>query len=365
MSKHLQNSLVRPDRKPCDPADLGLDADCNLAKANRLVSLKLERVNLDDQSRFFRDFGLTASELSQSHRTYYCETGAMPLVEVTKADHNRLAGLTFALSASEFERAEKAAAQISIASTPDAIEVPAPGQLTLRLTRNPDKAFGKPSSPVAATRGANQENDRWIAPSRVMKLGHVVLQSRDPLAAVRFYRKWLGLIPTDVQVLPSGRPVVIFLRLDLGDEPADHHTLVIAQSYKDGFDHAAFETASLDEVGFGHQHLKAKGWRHSWGIGRHWLGGQLFDYWRDPAGAHFEHYADSDTYTSKHPSQITEFSRASLYSWGDDLPTSFTGRPKLSELPGILRDIRKGDLNWTVLREMQAAAKVAPRSWLK
>ena len=36
----------------------------------------------------------------------------------------------------------------------------------------------------------------------------------------------LGFIPSDVMCLPDGTPVGAFMRLDRGDEPTDHHTLV-------------------------------------------------------------------------------------------------------------------------------------------
>ena len=46
------------------------------------------------------------------------------------------------------------------------------------------------------------------------------------------------------------------------------------------------------------QHLRDRGYRHSWGIGRHIQGSQIFDYWRDPDKMMFEHYADGDVFDS-------------------------------------------------------------------
>ncbi|KAH7124475.1 hypothetical protein EDB81DRAFT_911211 [Dactylonectria macrodidyma] len=44
----------------------------------------------------------------------------------------------------------------------------------------------------------------------------------------------------------------------------------------------------------GHYHLQEKGWTNCWGIGRHLLGCQIFDYWFDPSGNIVEHYSDGD-----------------------------------------------------------------------
>ena len=38
--------------------------------------------------------------------------------------------------------------------------------------------------------------------------------------------------------------------------------------------------------------------QHYWGIGRHVLGGQVFDYWKDPLGFTVEHWTDSDLLTA-------------------------------------------------------------------
>ena len=46
----------------------------------------------------------------------------------------------------------------------------------------------------------------------------------------------------------------------------------------------------------GHEHLKRHRRRHVWGIGRHLLGGQIFDYWKSPFGLIHEHWTDTDLF---------------------------------------------------------------------
>ena len=51
----------------------------------------------------------------------------------------------------------------------------------------------------------------------------------------------------------------------------------------------------IDDVCMGHDYLKKFGkYEHMWGIGRHVLGSQVYDYWADPWGRVHEHWADSD-----------------------------------------------------------------------
>ncbi len=137
-----------------------------------------------------------------------------------------------------------------------------------------------------------------IEPARVAKLGHVVLQTLDFAGMAQWYLRVLGLIPTDVQYLPNGSPNLVFCRLDLGDKPADHHTLVLVGGLEEKYEHSAYEVIDIDALGQGQQVLRAAGHAHLWGIGRHLLGSQLFDYWRDPDGFEHEHYTDGDLFTA-------------------------------------------------------------------
>ena len=61
-----------------------------------------------------------------------------------------------------------------------------------------------------------------------------------------------------------------------------------------GLNHLSFEAADIDDILVGHEHLQGKGYRHMWGLGRHQLGSQFFDYWCDPWGRVHEHWADTD-----------------------------------------------------------------------
>ena len=303
-------------------------------------------------TRFLRDFGFVEGEASGEFRG---AASSPVLVRVEAGPKDRLTRLDFAVASRHYQDAKANGAVEGEDRHGPFVSVAAPGDIRLDLRLDwpdDDRQFQADALTVAA-------------PARVLRAGHAVLQTRDVDASVRFWRKWLGLIPSEIQCLSDGTPVVVFLRLNRGSSLADHHTLVIAQSWREGFDHVAYEVDSLDTVGFSHQHLRAQGWRHSWGIGRHYLGKQIFDYWLDPAGAHFEHYAEGERLTADTPPHYTPFSRASLYAWGEAMPADFGGKPRLREIVPMLRDIRAGRLDWKILRGMMRAAKAPPRPWLR
>jgi catechol 2,3-dioxygenase-like lactoylglutathione lyase family enzyme len=198
-------------------------------------------------------------------------------------------------------------------------------------------------------------------PSPLEKLGHMVLAVSDFEASSQWYMRHLGVIPSDVQCVADGTPALAFCRLNRGSEPADHHTVVFVQHFAPGVMHTAYETTDLDSVGQGAQHLKLKGWTHFWGIGRHVLGSQIFDYWLDPYGDELEHYADGDVFTADNPTAYHLLDRGSLWSWGDDLPPM----PK----PGLMTLLRlilsgKAQSLPPVMKQMRHALAYKARPWL-
>jgi len=94
-------------------------------------------------------------------------------------------------------------------------------------------------------------------------------------------------------------------------------------------EHAAFEVPDLDEVGMGGRMLDESGFRRAWGIGRHILGSQVFDYWFGPDGYKFEHFADGDLFDASRPTAYHAMSAAGLAQWGPKMPSAFL-RPRLA-----------------------------------
>ena len=198
--------------------------------------------------------------------------------------------------------------------------------------------------------------------SAVERFGHYVLMVSDFEISWKWYRRHLGLLPTDVLCTTSGMPALAFNRLDKGNAPADHHTVVLAAGPSAAYMHSAYETLDQDAIGQGQQYLKLKGWRHFWGMGRHILGSQIFDYWLDPNGFEVEHYADGDVFDNTQPTHYHLADRGGLWAWGADLPLAMKPKPKIKDLLKVVfssSDKRK------LLLGLKQAMDRAPRPWLK
>lgn len=134
-----------------------------------------------------------------------------------------------------------------------------------------------------------------LAPAAVLRLGHVALLTRDFKSNAAWLASRLGLKPSDL-LYDGTRDNQLggFFHCTGGAEWTDHHTLALFPGDAARVHHCSFEIEDLDAQFLGNKWLKSKGWKHTWGIGRHILGSQIFDYWHDPAGNICEHFTDGD-----------------------------------------------------------------------
>lgn len=150
--------------------------------------------------------------------------------------------------------------------------------------------------------GEFQRPDRDL-PSKVHKLGHYGFEVNvDKIHEVfDWYSKTFNMKKTDTLFQPqSNKTVMIFIHLDKGKEYVDHHVscarlflayglLIIGQNIfiagspelKEGIKahHTSFEVDDVDSQVVGHHYLRRKGYINVFGVGRHVLGSQIFDYW--------------------------------------------------------------------------------------
>ena len=96
-----------------------------------------------------------------------------------------------------------------------------------------------------------------------------------------------------------------FNRCDRGDEYVDHHTLFCVLNERAGLNHMSFEVPDVDAVFMDHEYLARLGkYEHMWGVGRHLLGSQVYDYWCDPWGRVHERWADTDRLNARTPANL-------------------------------------------------------------
>jgi catechol 2,3-dioxygenase-like lactoylglutathione lyase family enzyme len=158
-------------------------------------------------------------------------------------------------------------------------------------------------------------------PSHVKRLGHCVLNVNNFRESEAWYKSRFGLITSDEINLGSPEQVLgAFLRCDRGSIPSDHHTLFLMGTGKPGFNHAAYEVADFDDLMCGHDWLKQKRRQHEWGVGRHLLGSQIFDYWRDPWSHTLEHWTDGDLLDAQWGSRVSSIQEVVATQWGPSPP---------------------------------------------
>ncbi len=332
-------------------------------KATGLAHLIFERPDLALAERFLGDFGLKTAVKSEG-TLFLRGTGSAPYCyRVHKGEKARFVGFGFTVAShADLEKL----ARVPGASSIEAVTDPGGGEcvtLTDPSGFKVEVVHGQTPVEELPHRGPlhfnlpgdhpriNATQRPAPQPPEVIKLGHVVIEVADYQATSAWYTQHFGLIPSDVQVLPDGSPAVTFFRLDLGDTPADHHTLAMAQGFMPLYSHSAYEVVDADAVGMGQRVLRERGWKHAWGIGRHILGSQIFDYWSDPWGAKHEHYCDGDLFTADRPTGVHPVSRDAMSQWGQPMPASFT-KPRLtpSAIAALVRNLRRSpDLTFNKL----------------
>lgn len=299
--------------------------------------VRYQVTDLDAIEAFLVDFGLLRSVRTEqalymracdsAHHVYIAELGAT----------NRPLGFGFrAAAAADLERLAASQGAL-VEDNPDA-----GGGKRVRLTDPAgfvvDVVHGQATLPALPQRAPILMNPATgrarmgqpvrlkPAPSSVARIGHVALLVPDFAKCYAFYTEVLGFKPSDTYY--AGAPentIAAFMRCGRGDVFTDHHTLalVTAQDGVARFDHSSFEVVDLDDLAQGHAHLKAKGHQHSWGVGRHIQGSQLFDYWRDPFGNKVEHWTDGDLVNDATPVGQAHISGDELAQWAPPLTPEF------------------------------------------
>ncbi|MGO4307057.1 VOC family protein [Cupriavidus sp. RAF12] len=166
----------------------------------------------------------------------------------------------------------------------------------------------------ADQRGARVRSQ--VTTVRPRRLSHVLLFTPDVWRALAFYESALGLRLSD----RSGDGIA-FTHAPHG---CDHHLVAFARSTARGWHHAAWDVASIDEVGQGAAQMAEAGYTEGWGTGRHVLGSNFFHYVRDPWGSFCEYSADIDYISAGQPWPAGDYpAEDALYQWGPEVPPYF------------------------------------------
>jgi len=195
-----------------------------------------------------------------------------------------------------------------------------PDGIATRLVASPKvspSAKTRPSPIAAVPSGQGAAPSRSRAPLvRPRYLSHILRFTPDVLRMVAFDHEVLGLRLAD----RSG-DIIAFTYTPHG---SDHHLVAFAKSHAPGLHHSSWDVGSVNEVGLGAEQMRKAGWGQGWGVGRHVLGSNYFQYVRDPWGSYCEYSCDIDFVPAGLDWPAADHApEDSLYVWGPAVPEDF------------------------------------------
>lgn len=312
-----------------------------LIKASELAYCTFRLSDLDLADQFLVDFGLLPVS-GGSDRRYYRGTDPDPYCYVIEKGDDHFIG--FALKTKSRADLDHVA---EVTGHPvETIDAPG-GGVRVRLTEPNGYAVDlvhgiSPVEPIVVERPVNNSVAQPFArgsdlyrlktgqPTPVRRLAHVVIATPKVERTIRWFRETLGFIPSDDIVSNAEEELVgSFMRVDEGEKLVDHHSLFVIKGPSVGLQHVSFETQDLDAVFHDHHYLKSLGrYEHLWGIGRHLLGSQVFDYWASPFGYSHEHWADTDRLPADVPAATHDFHQGLTNQWGEGATPRFRAGTK-------------------------------------
>lgn len=345
-------------------------SEAPLCRVRALSAVRFARPRMQEAVAFFEDFGLVPADVATDVALLRGRLEAPPCVELERGPASFI-GLRFEVGrVAELETLAAATGRdiepgvswlgghrVRL-TDPDGIEVEVVAE-PRRLPALPRSPSPGVNGPDALARVNETVRIRRSGPPLVAKLGHAVLGPRRLARSAAWYQRHLGLLVSDFQMLADDPlPVVVFMRCDRGDEPTDHHTLALASAVELGHLHTAFELDDATALLEAAAHLESAARKRTWGVGRHLLGSQVFDYYRDPAGDLFEHYVDGDRFDARARAGVHPFSGHSLHQWGPPPTDDMVGRvPTFARGAALLGRLARGDdLTPTRLANLLAAS---------
>ena len=297
---------------------------------------RLRAPDLDVMEEFLTHFGMIRAERTQN-ALYMRGTDPAHHIHVTEKGDAAFVGLAYyAASADDLKRV----AQVPGASEIEAIDEPGGGKRVRLQEPNGyqiEVVYGiQPLEPIKVERDPMNTGSEPLrragvlmrlpqSPAPIKRIGHGVMGSPRVKETVQWFRDRLGFICSDdVYVESQDNIIGSFNRCDRGDEYVDHHVFFCVRNERAGLNHLSFEVPDIDAVLKDHQYLMGLGkYEPMWGVGRHLLGSQVYDYWADPWGRVHERWADTDRLNAQSGSHLLPAHEALGSQWGEGPPEKF------------------------------------------
>ena len=321
-----------------------------LVKVTDLAWLEFEKPDLDRAELFARDFGFQIAARTEQEVWLRGTFAGSPCMVIRRGRTSRFVGPAFrAAGRPDLDRLARATgADVRRADVPGGgavVDLLDPSGFPVQVVHCAEQLPGLPGQPPLLVnsgtedRRTNAPQRPQREPSRIQRLGHVMLSTRVFARALDWYLDTLGMIVSDFLFLDGQRergPTMAFIRCDQGSLAVDHHTLAMHLGPANSYVHSAYQVTDLDSIAAGGEYLRERGHRRSWGIGRHVQGSQLFDYWRDPDHFMMEHFADGDLFSCDLEPGWASMSTSGLAQWGPPVTRDFLG---VSPSPRRIRDV--------------------------
>jgi catechol 2,3-dioxygenase-like lactoylglutathione lyase family enzyme len=307
-------------------------------KATDLAYGRMRAPDLDAMEEFLTHFGMVRADRTRT-ALYMRGTDPAHHIHVAELGEPKVIGIAFH-AANEDDLARLA--RVPGASAVEAIDEPGGGK-RVRLT-DPNGyqvevvAGMERLAPITVPRDHTNSGEEPLrragrvlrlppSPAPIKRIGHAVFGTPKVGETVRWYRETIGLIASDdIYVERQDNLIGSFNRLDRGSEYVDHHVLFCVNNEKTGLNHLSYEVPDIDAVMKDHQYLMGLNkYQHMWGVGRHLLGSQVYDYWADPWGRVHERWADTDRLNAANGSNLLTPEQGFQSQWGDRPPPRFIG----------------------------------------
>ncbi|MFC5910492.1 VOC family protein [Streptacidiphilus monticola] len=319
-------------------------------KVADLAWLEFQKPDLDRAEVFARDFGFAVAARTERELWLRGTFAGSPCMVIRKGRSPRFIGPAFrAAERADLDRLARAVGSaVQDADVPGGgrtVDLLDPSGLPVRVVHCGEELPALPEQrPLLLNFGTDHRRTNATQrpprePSRIQRLGHVVLETRVFARALDWYLDTLGMIVSDFLFLDGQRdrgPTMAFIRCDQGSVAVDHHTLAMHLGPGNDYVHSAYQVTDLDAIAAGGEYLKERGYQRSWGIGRHIQGSQLFDYWRDPDRFMLEHFSDGDLFSCDVEPGWAPMSTSGLAQWGPPATRDFLGA---SPSPQRIRDV--------------------------
>jgi catechol 2,3-dioxygenase-like lactoylglutathione lyase family enzyme len=188
-------------------------------------------------------------------------------------------------------------------------------QVKVALKTMPDsKAALTSEGCPAGSRGAPARSQApGIEPTR---LCHLALFTPSVSRAAEFYQRALGVVLAD-----RSRDLIAFT---YGRHGSDHHLLAFLGGGGPGLHHSSWDVGGISAIGLGAERLRGAGYTHQWGLGKHVLGSNFFNYTRDAWGTWWEHICHIDYIPRGASWEGGDYDEENgFYLWGPAVPADF------------------------------------------